>query len=106
MKSNILVIGGTGKTGRKVVEGLKQQNQNVRIGSRNANPEFEWNNPQTWPDALAGIDKVYIVYYPDLAVPGALEAIKTLTEEAKRAGVQKLVPGLNGETLPTRLQHM
>ena len=90
-QSNILVIGGTGKTGRKVVEGLKQQNQNVRIGSRNNNPAFEWNDPSTWPNALAGMDKVYIVYYPDLAVPGALEAIKGLTEEAKKAGVRKAV---------------
>jgi nucleoside-diphosphate-sugar epimerase len=40
-QSNILVIGGTGKTGRKVVEGLKQQNQNVRIGSRSSHPSFQ-----------------------------------------------------------------
>ena len=91
MKSNILVIGGTGKTGRKVVKGLKQQNQNVRIGARNNDPTFDWNNPTTWPKALEGMDKVYIVYYPDLAVPGAFEAIKGLTEAAKKAGVKKAV---------------
>ena len=91
MKSNILVIGGTGKTGRKVVEGLKQQNQNVRIGARNNDPAFDWDNPNTWSKALEGMDKVYIVYYPDLAVPGAYEAIKGLTEAAKKAGVQKAV---------------
>lgn len=90
-QSNILVIGGTGKTGRKVVEGLKQQNQNVRIGSRNSTPSFEWDDPSSWPKALAGMDKVYIVYYPDLAVPGAFEAIQGLTEAAKAAGVKKAV---------------
>ena len=90
-QSNILVIGGTGKTGRKVVEGLKQQNQNVRIGSRNSDLVFDWDNSGTWANVLAGMDKVYIVYYPDLAVPGALEAIKELTEEAKKAGVKKAV---------------
>ncbi len=90
-QSNILVIGGTGKTGRKVVDGLKQQNQNVRIASRNASPSFEWNKPETWSKALEGMDKVYIVYYPDLAVPGAYEAIKGLTDEAKKAGVKKAV---------------
>ena len=88
---NILVIGGTGKTGRKVVAGLKEQNQQVRIGSRNNDPAFDWNEPSTWAKALEGIDKVYIVYYPDLAVPGAFEAIKGLTQAAKIAGVQKLV---------------
>lgn len=90
-QSNILVIGGTGKTGRKVVEGLSQRNQNVRIGSRNNDPAFDWDDPTSWPDALAGMDKVYIVYYPDLAVPGAFEAIKGLTAAAKKAGVQKAV---------------
>ena len=91
MKNNILVIGGTGKTGRKVVEGLKQRNQIVRIGSRNETPSFEWEDPTSWPKALEGMDMVYIVYYPDLAVPGALEAIKALTVAAKKAGIKKAV---------------
>ena len=91
MKDNILVIGGTGKTGRKVVEKLKERNQNVRIGSRNESPSFEWEDPTSWPKALEGIDKVYIVFYPDLAVPGAYEAIQGLTEVAKKAGVTKAV---------------
>ncbi len=91
MKDNILVIGGTGKTGRKVVEQLKKRNQNVRIGSRNESPSFEWEDPTSWSKALEGIDKVYIVFYPDLAVPGAFEAIQGLTEAAKKAGVKKAV---------------
>jgi uncharacterized protein YbjT (DUF2867 family) len=93
MKStnNILVIGGTGKTGRKVVAGLQAHGQRVRIGSRRGTPAFDWDDPTTYPAALAGIDKVYIVYYPDLAVPGALEAIRALTEAAKQAGVKKAV---------------
>lgn len=90
-QSNILVIGGTGKTGRKVATGLNQHNQKVRIGSRGNSPAFDWHDPATWPDALAGMDKVYITYYPDLAVPGALEAIEGLTDVAKKAGVQKAV---------------
>lgn len=91
MTSNILVIGGTGKTGRKVVDGLRKHQQNVRIGSRTNDPAFEWDHPATWPKALAGMEKIYITYYPDLAVPGALEAIQGLTEAAKAAGVKKLV---------------
>lgn len=89
--SNILVIGGTGKTGRKVVEGLQNRGQKVRIGGRNSNPAFDWSKPDTWAEALEGMDKVYIVFYPDLAVPGALQAITKLTEIAKQAGVQKAV---------------
>ncbi len=90
-QSNILVIGGTGKTGRKVVEGLKQHHQNVRVGGRSSDPAFDWGDPTTWPNALAGMDKVYIVYYPDLAVPGAFEAISGLIEAAKVAGIKKVV---------------
>lgn len=89
--SNILVIGGTGKTGRKVAEGLQKRGQKVRIGGRNSNPVFDWSKPDTWAEALEGMAKVYIVFYPDLAVPGALQAIEKLTEMAKQAGVQKAV---------------
>ena len=91
MKRNYLVIGGTGKTGRKVVERLQSKGQNVRIGSRKAVPAFDWDVPETWPLALEGIDKVYITYQPDLAVPGALDAIEALAGVAKEKGVKKLV---------------
>tara|TARA_R110002167_G_scaffold358364_2_gene574394 strand:+ start:1903 stop:2751 length:849 start_codon:yes stop_codon:yes gene_type:complete len=90
-KKNILVIGGTGKTGSKVVRRLTHAGHHVRIGSRSASPAFDWDNSETWTPALQGIDQVYITYQPDLAVPGALEAIETLTKTAKRSGVKKLV---------------
>ena len=88
---NVLVLGGTGKTGRRVVEKLQQRGFNVRIGSRGATPKFDWEDTSTWSEALEGIDSVYITYQPDLAVPGAKEAIEGLTKEAKNQGVQKLV---------------
>jgi len=89
--SNILVIGGTGKTGRKVAEGLQKRGQKVRIGGRNSKPAFDWAKPQTWEKALEGMDKVYIVFYPDLAVPGALQAIQQLATMARTVGVKKAV---------------
>lgn len=90
-KSNILVIGGTGKTGRKVASKLTKAGHNVRIGSRSALPSFDWDNSETWDPALQGMDKVYITFQPDLAVPGALEAIEALTKQAKQSHVKKLV---------------
>ena len=90
-QSNILVTGATGKTGRKVVEGLIKENQNVRLGTRRNDPAFDWDNSSTWLNALTGMDKVYIVYYPDLAVPGALKAIQELMEVAKKTSVKKVV---------------
>ena len=88
---NFLITGGTGKTGRKIVASLQQLRQNVRVGSRSVSPAFDWQNPTTWNDALDGIDKVYITFQPDLAVPGAYEAIQNLASLAKEKGVKKLV---------------
>ena len=89
--SNILVIGGTGKTGRKVVDKLSKMGHNVRVGSRSASPLFDWDHPETWSEAMQGMDKVYITFQPDLAVPGALDAIETLVKKAKKCQLKKLV---------------
>ena len=43
---SILGIGGTGKTGRKVVTELQQLGHNVRSGGRGTNPVFDWGDPQ------------------------------------------------------------
>ena len=88
---NILVIGGTGKTGRRVVKKLNRLGHNVRIGTRNNTPAFDWDDPETYTQALKGMDKAYIVYYPDLAVPGSKEAITALTEAARKEGLDKVV---------------
>ncbi len=90
-QSNILVIGGTGKTGRKVASKLTELGHKVRIGSRFVTPAFDWDNSETWTEVLEGMDKVYISFQPDLAVPGALEAIEELTKQAKRCGIKKVV---------------
>lgn len=91
MKHNILVIGGTGKTGRRVVERLTKQEHHVTVGSRKGTPAFDWEDHSTFAPALKGMNRAYIVYYPDLAVPGAKEAISALTEAAVKAGLEKVV---------------
>jgi len=88
---HFLITGGTGKTGRRVVDRLQQLGHQVRIGSRSVQPAFDWNQSYNWSEVLEGIDKVYITYQPDLAVPGAKEAITELVKQAKIANVKKLV---------------
>lgn len=88
---NILVIGGTGKTGRRVAENLTQLGHNVRVVGRKSNPAFDWENPETYDESLKDMDRAYIVYYPDLAVPGSRDAITTLTKKALEAGLEKVV---------------
>ncbi|MDX2141397.1 MAG: NAD(P)H-binding protein [Chloroflexota bacterium] len=89
--SPILVIGGTGKTGRRVVERLHARSLPVRIGSRAGSPPFDWKDRVTWAAALQGIDAAYITYQPDLAVPGAADDIRAFTAQAVTAGVRRLV---------------
>lgn len=86
-----LVIGGTGKTGRRVAAQLRQRGLPVRIGSRGADPAFDWEDPDTWPAALRDVGAVYLTYYPDLAAPGAASAIRQFTEVAAASGVRRVV---------------
>jgi uncharacterized protein YbjT (DUF2867 family) len=87
----ILVIGATGKTGRRVAERLAVRDVPTRLGSRVGVPPFDWEDRATWAPALRGIRAAYVSYYPDLAAPGAPEAIRALAEEAVRNGVRRLV---------------
>jgi uncharacterized protein YbjT (DUF2867 family) len=86
-----LVLGGTGKTGRRVAERLAERGLLVRIGSRSAEPPFDWDKPDTWATALDGVSASYVSYYPDLAIPGAPEAVRAFAERAARNGVRRLV---------------
>lgn len=86
----ILVLGGTGKTGRRVVQRLEARGLPVRVGSRSGTPPFDWEDQSTWAPALEGVGSVYLTYYPDLAVPGAVEAAGSFAELAVRSGVSRL----------------
>lgn len=86
-----LVVGSTGKTGRRVVERLEALGAPVRHGSRQAAIPFDWDDQATWAPALANVKAVYVTFHPDLAVPGAPEAIGEFTRLATEAGVERLV---------------
>ncbi|MFK7975696.1 MAG: NAD(P)H-binding protein [Halioglobus sp.] len=88
---HILVLGATGKTGHRIVSSLEDLGVPVRLGSRSASPSFDWNNDTTWDACLEGVTKVYINYAPDLAMPGATDAISELVRRAREAGVEHLV---------------
>jgi uncharacterized protein YbjT (DUF2867 family) len=86
-----LVLGGTGKTGRRVVKRLEARGLAVRVGSRSGEPPFDWQDRSTWATALTGAGSLYISYYPDLAVPGAAEAVGTFARMAVRCGAPRQV---------------
>ncbi|MCA0045061.1 NmrA family NAD(P)-binding protein [Celeribacter litoreus] len=87
----ILVLGATGKTGARIAHRLEARGLPVRRGSRRAAQPFDWNAHETWGPALEGVGAVYISYYPDIAVPGAVETVTAFVEKAREAGVGKLV---------------
>ena len=86
-----LVIGATGKTGRRVAEKLRQKGLSVRAVSRSTEIPFDWNSQSTWAAALDGIDSAYVTYQPDIALPGAVDVIRAFLAAAKAAGVKHVV---------------
>ncbi|WP_214412110.1 NmrA family NAD(P)-binding protein [Sphaerisporangium fuscum] len=86
-----LVLGGTGKTGRRVVERLAARGLPVRVGSRGGTPPFDWQDETTWQPALQEVQAVYVTYVPDLAFPGATEKVEAFSALAVREGVRRLV---------------
>jgi uncharacterized protein YbjT (DUF2867 family) len=90
-QETILILGATGKTGRRITQRLQAADVPVRLGSRGADPAFDWEDRSTWEAVLGGIHAVYISFQPDLAVPGAVETVQAFTDQAVKSGVRKLV---------------
>ncbi|WP_345555378.1 NmrA family transcriptional regulator [Streptomonospora halophila] len=86
-----LVLAGTGKTGRRVASGLLAHDVPVRVGSRRADPPFDWQDDTTWEPALHGIDAAYVAFYPDAAFPGAAATVGSFADLAVDCGVRRLV---------------
>lgn len=91
MERTTLVIGATGKTGRRVTERLRAAGMTVKEASRSSEVLFDWEQPTTWAPAFDGVDAAYITYYPDLALPGAADAVGELADIALSRGVRRLV---------------
>jgi uncharacterized protein YbjT (DUF2867 family) len=86
-----LVLGGTGKTGRRIVERLTARGVPTRAGSRSGEPPFDWNDEATWAPAVCGAHAAYISFHPDLAIPGAAETVGAFARLAVDGGVRRLV---------------
>src|SRR4051794_11218471 len=92
MNDTILVLGATGKTGRRLVTRLRARSMKVRAASRqpgDGRTLFDWDRPDTHGPALAGVDAVYLVA-PEL-VEDPTSVTGPFLDRAKRAGVTRLV---------------
>ncbi|MFE7138791.1 NmrA family transcriptional regulator [Streptomyces sp. NPDC057644] len=91
MTGTVLVTSGTGKTGRRVAGRLADLGVPVRSGSRTGEVPFDWQDDTGWEAALHGTEAAYVAYYPDLAVPGAAEAMAAFGRTAAACGVRRVV---------------
>ncbi|MEV0977857.1 SDR family oxidoreductase [Streptomyces sp. NPDC049915] len=89
---NILVLGGTGTTGRRIARRLTAMGSPVRTASRTGgDTHFDLDNPATWAPALEGAAAVYLVE-PNLQPgPDQQARIPRLVTDAVAAGVRRLV---------------
>jgi uncharacterized protein YbjT (DUF2867 family) len=85
------VIGGTGKSGRRVADALATRSVAVRRLSRSTSPRFDWADSGTWRDALAGAAGVYIVYSPEIASPAAARDLRSLGAELTALRIDRVV---------------
>ncbi|MFJ8041811.1 NAD(P)H-binding protein [Kitasatospora sp. NPDC096147] len=83
-----LVLGGTGKTGRRVVSRLRERGYAVRAASRNGTTRFDWADRSTWEPALEGVWAAYLV---DSLTADAGELMTDFAKLAAQSGVERLV---------------
>ncbi len=91
--SDVLVTGGTGKTGRRVAAQLLRAGQTVRVATRRPHAAgqvaFTWEDPTTHDDAFRGVGAVYLVAptdrtdHADVMIPAI--------DRAVALGVQRFV---------------
>ena len=83
--NDVLVLGATGKTGRRLVPRLRLRGISVRAASRSSRTRFDWSEPGSWDAALRGAAAVYLVAP---SVPGPTH---DFVARAEAAGVRRLV---------------
>ncbi|MGC0318592.1 uncharacterized protein YbjT (DUF2867 family) [Kitasatospora acidiphila] len=88
----ILILGGTGTTGRRIARRLTAAGLPVRTASRTgADVPFDLDNPGTWAPALDGVGAVYVLK-PDMAVnPDPQAGVRGFVTAAAAAGVRRVV---------------
>jgi len=83
----ILIVGGTGKTGRRIAARLRERGVPVRTAARHhADVAFDWHGPATHDAALAGVSAVYLV--PPAQRLDYAPAVAAFLDRAQAAGVR------------------
>lgn len=91
LPASVVLLGGAGKTGQRVIDRLTALGVHARPASRSTDVPFDWEDDTTWRPALEGADAAYLTFQPDLAVPGADAAVGAVAALAAESGVRRLV---------------
>jgi len=59
--ATFLILGGTGKTGRRLGQALTGAGHVAWLASRHSSVRFDWHDPSGWAEALRGADGVFII---------------------------------------------
>lgn len=92
MHRTVLVIGATGKTGRRLVPLLQRRGLIARAASRSPQAgmaTFDWQDAGTHRQALDGVDAVYLI--PPALVENPVPMVEPFLAAAIAAGVRRIV---------------
>ncbi|MFD1416097.1 NmrA family NAD(P)-binding protein [Oceanobacillus jeddahense] len=91
MTESILIVGGTGKVGRRVDDKLIELGKQTTIASRKIHPYFDWSDSTTWRETLKGHKQAFVTYFPDLLVEQSAQDIQLFCDMAKEVGLKHIV---------------
>jgi uncharacterized protein YbjT (DUF2867 family) len=86
--SPILILGGAGKTGRRIATQLHARGVGFKLASRSSEPRFDWQDDSTWAATVRGTDTAYLAPPVD---PAGLDAAGRFIKQAAAAGLRRVV---------------
>lgn len=84
----ILILGGKGKTGRRVAAQLDKRQIPYRLASRSSALRFDWYDESTWSPTIAGADTAYLA--PPVGPTGLAQAGR-FVQQAANEGLRRIV---------------
>lgn len=84
-KNEILVLGATGSTGRRLTGLLRAAGAAVRAASRKGEVRFDWSDSGTWAPAVSGASRMYLM------APHELPVDPSFVRLAVEQGIQRIV---------------
>jgi uncharacterized protein YbjT (DUF2867 family) len=87
----ILVLGGTGRTGRRIVGQLDRRGHAVRVGSRRAEPALDSSDRATREAAVQGVRATYVLDPADVGAEDGAAVLRDFCALAVAGGTRRLV---------------